>query len=114
MNQERLRKICMNLAGVTEDIKWGADICFMVGAKMFCITGMHDDDAITIKVHDDEFEELTERDGVIPAPYLGRNKWICVVKRSALKPKEWEHYIKQSYELIKAKLPKKVQKEMGL
>jgi predicted DNA-binding protein (MmcQ/YjbR family) len=80
---------------------------------MFCITGKQDDDAVSIKVTDEEFDELTERNGIIPAPYLARNKWICITKRNALKPEEWEHYIKQSYELVKAKLPKKIQKEIG-
>jgi predicted DNA-binding protein (MmcQ/YjbR family) len=38
---------------------------------------------------------------------------VSVTKRQALKPKEWEHYVRQSYELIKSKLPKKTQREIG-
>ena len=39
MNIEQLRKFCLSFPGATEDIKWGADLCFCVGAKMFCVTG---------------------------------------------------------------------------
>jgi len=33
---------------------------------------------------------------------------------SKLSRKEWEHYIRQSYDLVKAKLPKKVARQHGL
>jgi predicted DNA-binding protein (MmcQ/YjbR family) len=38
MNIEQLRKFCLSFPGATEDIKWGADLCFCVGEKMFCVT----------------------------------------------------------------------------
>jgi predicted DNA-binding protein (MmcQ/YjbR family) len=40
MNIEALRKFCLSLPAVTEDVKWGADLCFSVGGKMFCVTSM--------------------------------------------------------------------------
>jgi len=40
MTIESLRKYCLSFPGATEDIKWGADLCFCVGAKMFCVTGV--------------------------------------------------------------------------
>ena len=39
MNIEQLRKYCLSFPGATEDIKWGADLCFCVGAKMYWVTG---------------------------------------------------------------------------
>lgn len=112
MNVDKLRAYCLKFPGATEGIKWEDHLCFMVSEKMFLITGMSDTDHVSIKVSDEDFEELTEREGIIPAPYMARNKWVAIQKRSALKPKEWEHYLRQSYELIKSKLPKKVQKEI--
>lgn len=102
----------MSLKGAHEGIKWEDHLCFMVAEKMFCLTGLTDNSNVNFKVTDEEFEELCERDGIIPAPYMARNKWVSVQKRNALKPKEWEHYLRQSYELIKSKLPKKIQKEI--
>lgn len=66
----------------------------------------------SLKVSDEEFNEITARDGIIPAPYLARNKWIQVASVATFSQKEWEHYLRQSYELVKSKLPKKLQLEI--
>lgn len=112
MDTEKLRSFCLSLPGATEGIKWEDHLCFMVGEKMFCITGMTDDATVSFKVKDEEFESMSERNGIIPAPYMARNKWVQVTRRNALRPKEWEQYLRQSYELVKSKLPKKLQKEI--
>ena len=36
MNLESLREFCLSLPGATADIKWGQDLVFSVGKKMFC------------------------------------------------------------------------------
>ena len=112
MTTEKLRKYCLSLPGAHEGIKWEDHLCFMVAEKMFLVTGMTDKSNVSLKVTDEEFEELCEREGIIPAPYMARNKWIAVEKRNALRPKEWETLIAQSYELIKSKLPKKVRESL--
>jgi predicted DNA-binding protein (MmcQ/YjbR family) len=114
MNIEQLQSFCKSLPGVTEDIKWGHDLCFSVGKKMFCVTGLEPPMQVSFKVQDEEFEELINSTDIISAPYVGRYKWVLVQNPSRLTKKEWEHYIRQSYELIKAQLPKKVLKENGL
>jgi predicted DNA-binding protein (MmcQ/YjbR family) len=114
MDIEFLRKICSSLPAVTEDIKWEHDLVFSVGAKMFCVTSVDEPFGCSFKVKDDEFQELSSRDGFIPAPYMARAKWVQVTDASKLNKKEWEHYIKQSYELVKAKLTKKVKTELGI
>lgn len=112
MTSEKLRAYCLSFPGATEGIKWEDHLCFMVAEKMFCITGMTDESNVNFKVSDEEFEELCERNGIIPAPYMARNKWVSVQQRNKLKPKEWEYYLRKSYEIIKSKLPKKIQKEI--
>ena len=114
MNIDKLREYCLSLPGATEGIKWEDHLCFMIGEKMFCITGMSEEDYVSIKVSDEDFETLTEREGIIPAPYMAKHKWIGITKRSALTLKEWKHYLKQSYTIISSKLPKKLQKELGI
>ena len=96
---------------MTEDIKWGNDLCFLVGGKMFCVTGLTGEMKVSMKVKDDEFDELCNRRGIIPAPYMARHKWI-LVDDSAFTKKEWEQYIRQSYELVKEKLPQKIKKQL--
>jgi predicted DNA-binding protein (MmcQ/YjbR family) len=49
-----------------------------------------------------------------PAPYVARYKWVLVEEPDRLSRKEWEHYVRQSYELVRAKLPKQVARQLGL
>ena len=113
MDIETLRTLALSLPHTTEDVKWGKDLCFCVGKKMFAATRLEQPSfAASFKVTEEEFAKLTERESIIPAPYLARYKWVYVKEEQVLSSKEWEYYIKQSYELVKTKLPKKVLKEM--
>lgn len=112
MNIEELRDLCLGMPGVTEDVKWGADLCFLIGGKMFCVTSIDAPHSVSFKVTDEQFDAITARPLVIPAPYMARNKWVSVQEWQVLQDAEWETYVKQSYALVKAKLPKKVQKEI--
>jgi predicted DNA-binding protein (MmcQ/YjbR family) len=49
-----------------------------------------------------------------PAPYVARYKWVLVEDVRKLTSKEWSHYFKQSYDLVRANLPKKLAREHGL
>ena len=69
MNIEQLRKFCLAFPGATEDVKWGSDLCFYVGKKMFCVTGVDSiQPGISIKCTPEKFPELTERDGIHSGP----------------------------------------------
>ena len=108
MTIEDLQAICNKFGEVTEDIKWGHDLCFNIGGKMFLVTGPDNVPvSASFKATEESFNELVERDGFIPAPYLAKHKWVYVDDISRLSKKEWNQYIAQSYELVKAKLPKK-------
>jgi len=65
-------------------------------------------------VRDEEFDELSGLPGLRPAPYVARYKWVLVEDVDRLNRKEWAHYIRQSYDLVKAKLPKKLARQHGL
>ncbi|WP_347159283.1 MmcQ/YjbR family DNA-binding protein [Pontibacter chitinilyticus] len=112
MNIETLRELCLCFPGVTEAIKWDADLCFSVGGKLFCITSMEAPHTISFKVSEEEFGELSNSLHVIPAPYLARNKWVQVQEWSRFSGEEWKYYVKQSYDLVRLKLPKKLQHQL--
>jgi predicted DNA-binding protein (MmcQ/YjbR family) len=115
MNVEDIQEICKALPAVTEDIKWGNDLVFSVGGKMFCVTGLNQSPtSASFKVTDEEFEEMCERDGFKPAPYVARYKWVWIDDISKMKKADWKKYIRQSYKLVEEKLPGKVKKELGL
>jgi predicted DNA-binding protein (MmcQ/YjbR family) len=112
MDLEVLREYCLRLKGVTEDVKWDNDLCFLVGGKMFCVTNLEGESRISFKVPDADYDELSISTGIIPAPYMARNKWVQVQHWGRFTDPEWESYVKQSYELVKSKLTKKLQKEI--
>lgn len=115
MTIEDLQALCKTLKGVTEDIKWQDHLCFNIGGKMFLISSP---DAVPVsasfQVSPEEFDELSQRDGFMPAPYLAKYKWVHLDDITRLSKKQWQHFIKQSYDLKAAKLPKKIKTELGL
>jgi predicted DNA-binding protein (MmcQ/YjbR family) len=80
---------------------------------MYCVTSLENPMKVSMKVGAEEFGELTERSGIIPAPYMARNNWIFVEKSNAMTSVEWKHYVRQSYEFVRAKLPKKIKMQIG-
>ena len=113
MNIEQLRKFCLSFPGATEDIKWGADLCFSVGGKMFCVVGTDADSRISFKCTPEVFAELVEREGVIPAPYVARYHWVSLEKTNSLDRKEMQELIANSYKLVFDKLPAKMRLGIG-
>ncbi len=81
---------------------------------MFCVASLEPPLTFSLKVTDAEFEELIALPCIMPAPYLARYKWVLFENPSALPQAKVEHLIRQSYELIKGKLPKKELKAAGL
>ncbi len=113
MDIDQLRSYCLSFPGVTEDVKWGNDLVFSVGGKMFCVAGLETPLKFSFKIKDDDFEEISNSEGFMPAPYMARAKWVLVTQ-AKLNKKAYEQYVGQSYELVKAKLTKKVRTELGI
>ena len=112
MTLEIVRSICRALPGVTEDIKWGHDLCFCVAGKMFAVVNVDAPHSIAFKCTPEAFGELVERPGIVPAPYMARNMWVQEEQLGeALERRELEPLIKMSYELVVSKLPKRTQAE---
>ena len=107
MTIETVRLICRALPGVTEDVKWGHDLCFCVAGKMFTVVSLEAPHSIAFKCTPETFGELVERPGIIPAPYMARNMWVQEQELGeTLARRELEPLINTSYELVVAKLPK--------
>lgn len=115
MNIEQLRKFCLSFPHATEDVKWGKDLCFCVGEKMFCVTGLEpsEDWQFSFKCTPEKFADLVERDGIVPAPYVARYHWVAVQKPDALAETELKDLISKSYRMVLEKLPPKVRKGLA-
>jgi predicted DNA-binding protein (MmcQ/YjbR family) len=104
---ERLRSICLSFPDATEDVKWGADLAFCVGKKMFCVVNLDPPHQMSFTCTPDTFAELVERPGLKPAPYLARAMWVMEESLGeALDRRELEQLLRTSYDLVRAKLPK--------
>ncbi len=111
---EELRKYCLSLPKVTEDIKWGNVLCFSVGGKLFLVVSLDELPlAVSFKVSDEDFEEMSSRDGFMQAPYFAKNKWVKVLEIDSISLHDWNKHILNSYNLIKLKLTKKLQSEIN-
>ncbi len=106
MNVDSVREFCLAFPGATEKLQWGDALCFKVGGKMFSVLGL-DDVRLTFKCTPDSFAELIEREDIRPAPYLARYKWVMLDRLDALSTDELKEMIRQSYEMVVAKAPKR-------
>jgi len=111
MRLDRLRTFALGLPQTSVVKQWGGHLVFKVAGKMFLITSEEPNvlDGLTIKCTPDEFDELTDIDGITQAPYCAKRHWVRVADPSALPEKELLARVRRSYDLVVAKLPKKVQ-----
>ena len=115
MTLDAVRQICRALPGVTEDIKWGADLAFSVGGKMFCVVNVDPPHQISFKCTPEEFGDLVERPGLIPAPYLARAMWVQEsALGEALERPQLERLLRKAYELVREKLPRKAREALDV
>jgi predicted DNA-binding protein (MmcQ/YjbR family) len=113
MDVEEIRKFCLSMPHATEDVKWGNDLTFCIGKKMFAVTGLETAvQSISFKCTPEKFAELVEKDGIIPAHYVARYHWVTVEKPDALPNKELKDLIENSYKLVWEKLPKSAKKSL--
>ena len=113
MDGAKLREWVGGWPGVESSIKGGEDLVFSVAGKMFCVTRVHGTGSLSFKVEDERFLELTGRPGFEPAPYLARAHWVMVADPGRVPAKELQALLRRSYELVRAKLPKKTQRELA-
>jgi predicted DNA-binding protein (MmcQ/YjbR family) len=114
MNVDWLRELCLSFPGATEQIQWGSDLLFKVGGKMFAITPLEPAPVcLSFKASPERFAELAERPNIIPAPYLARAQWVALQTRDALPQNELASLLRESYEMIAAKLPMKIRESLS-
>jgi len=112
---EKIRKFCLGLPDTTEGVQWGNDLLFRVGGKIYAGASLDPASRVRLsfKCTQEEFAELIERAGVIPAPYVARYHWVALELWDALGEREIERLVHDSYEMIRAKLPKSLLDKMA-
>jgi predicted DNA-binding protein (MmcQ/YjbR family) len=114
MNVDWLRELCLSFPGATEQIQWGNNLLFKVSGKMFALTPLEPAPVcLSFKASPETFAELTERPNIIPAPYLARAQWVALETRNALPAQELTRLLRESYEMVFAKLPRKAREAVS-
>src|ERR1700692_4657973 len=103
-----VRELCLSFPNATEQVTWGIDLTFRITGKIFAVTVLEPAKVwLSFKCSAESFAELTERVGIIPAPYLARAQWVALETRDALPVDELTRLLRESYDLVFGKLPKK-------
>jgi predicted DNA-binding protein (MmcQ/YjbR family) len=104
-----IRGLCLSLPDAAEKLQWGENLCFKVRGKIFAIVDLSQGNLtpITLKCAPEKFHEFLEIEGISQAPYVGRYKWILLETSNVLPSSELDALIRQSYDLVAAKAPKR-------
>lgn len=114
MDIEAIRRYCLQFPHTTENVQWGADLCFKVDGKLFVVTVLEPGPPVRLsfKCSPEVFSELCERPGVRPAPYMARAQWVALEQLNTLPDSELRDLIAESYRLVWERLPKKRREEL--
>lgn len=95
-------------AGRHREDPLGRRAVFKVSGKMFCVVPLEPDgSAVSFRVEGEEFAELIERPGIVPAPYLARARWTALENGDATPPAELKRRTGRWRELAAARLHKR-------
>jgi len=113
MDIEAIRRYCLQFPHTTENVQWGADLCFKVDGKLFVVAAIEMvPQRLSFKCTPENFAELCERTGIIPAPYMARAQWVSLLELNAVPDEELRDLIAESYRLVWERLPKKRRAEL--
>jgi predicted DNA-binding protein (MmcQ/YjbR family) len=108
MNVDFIRQFCLSFPQAKESLQWGETLCFKVRGKIFAMLSLDSvPPGLCPKCAPDKFEELLELEGMAPAPYLGRYKWVLLERLNVLPGPDLEDLIGQSYAMVEAKAPER-------
>ena len=107
MNAERVRGLLLALPHVVETVQWGDNLVFWVGdkaigGKMFALLSLDaapgaadylGHQLISFAASPAAYDDLLEREGLVPAPYFARIKWVAVTDWNALSNTDWQELL---------------------
>jgi predicted DNA-binding protein (MmcQ/YjbR family) len=115
MNAETIREYCVSLPHVTEVVQWGEHLVLKVGGKMFAVVALEpqEDVVLSFKATSEQFYEMQEWPGIVPAPYLARSQWLALERFDAVRDDELKELLATSYRLVYEKLPRRIKEELN-
>ena len=115
MDIESFRVYCLAKAGVTEELPFdNQTLVFKVMGKMFALTDVDLFASINLKCDPEEAAVLREQySAVIPGYHMSKKHWNTVMMDGSVSDALVRQWIDNSYDLVAAKLPKKLQEELA-
>lgn len=113
-SDDPLVRLCRSLAGATEDVKWGDNLIFSVGGKMFAGFDLPDLQPLSFKVDPVAFHALVAGPAFAPAPYMARHHWVTVADRDAVPLAMLEELLTEAHSLVASKLSRKARQALGI
>jgi predicted DNA-binding protein (MmcQ/YjbR family) len=120
MNRSHFNEFCSSLPATTHVVHWGSADVWKIGGKIFAVgprwgkENLDLDVKVSFKCSDFSYSLLIEEQGIIPAPYLARAKWVQIEAAGALDDEEIGNYLCAAYEIIVLKLTKRIRQELGI
>ena len=118
MTRAEFDAFCAGLPHATHVVQWGEASVWKIGGKVFAIGGWSETEAlaITFKCSPMSFELLKAQPGLRPAPYLASRglTWIQRTDARTLGDEDLQAYLRRSYALVGARLPRRTRRELGL
>jgi predicted DNA-binding protein (MmcQ/YjbR family) len=116
-----LQALPHTVESVTESSRWGDKLVFRVGGRgqgglMFCQFDFKPDDRIVLSFATEpaRFHELLEREGIVPAPYRARLRWIALERAGLISRRELEDLLRQAHAVTLNKLSARVRKALSV
>ena len=108
MDIEKFRSICLSLNDVTEEFPFGpGTLVYKVKGKMFALTDIEMFESVNLKCDPEEAVELRERYAAVqPGYHMNKAHWNTVLMDNSISDSLIEKWVKDSYELVRSKLPK--------
>lgn len=114
MDIEWVRNCCLELPHVKEQIQWGDNLVFKVAGRIFAIAALEPSGrCLSFKCSDQDFAELIERPGIVPAPYLARAHWVALEPQHPLTGADLDRLLRRAHALVSAKLPKTLREKLN-
>jgi predicted DNA-binding protein (MmcQ/YjbR family) len=117
MTRKEFDQFCKQLKSTENVVQWGQSSVWKIGGKIFAICSIWGDgseDKFSFKCSDLSYSILIEQEGIVPAPYLARAKWVQITNDMAMSDTDIQDYIIQAYHIISKKLTRAKRAELGI
>jgi predicted DNA-binding protein (MmcQ/YjbR family) len=116
MTRDDYDAFCASLFRATHIVQWGDASVWKIGGKVFAIGGWSSapEFAVSFKCSQTSFAILSALPGLRPAPYLASRglSWVQRTDSRSLGDDDLREYVRRSYALVLAGLPKKTQRAL--